>query len=448
MIGKFSTTLPPLKAGMIRVNKIRLVASFAVASYIALYCLAYIDLISPRYAYNSFTLNPKYDVLLFGIVFSFVPTLYLQLQVHRPSSVVIWILYLIVYIPSELTIGLLGNVDSYSGLQLISVLFVSFLCLSLTPILYLPKIPKFGSNWKLFMLGVCTIAVLNFLIIVANFGLQFNLVGLDEVYGVRAEYSEQLSGGWGRFAAYSIGWQANVLNPFFVAYGIIYKKPVFVGIGVFGQLFIYSITGFKSVFFSTLLSFTLFIASIQQRKFFGLIMVSGTVFLVLMAGILDVFFEINTLTSLILQRLLIMPGLLTAHYYEFFNTNGTVNLSHSLLSGIFTYPYSLPPANQIGLEYFGSSLTEANANLWADGFANFGLIGIVFFTFLTIFVLWVADTITQKVHRLLGFLVIGVSAFSLVNSSLLTTLLTHGLGFCLLMVLFLPKNEQIKVTKS
>ncbi len=81
---------------------------------------------------------------------------------------------------------------------------------------------------------------------------------------------------------------------------------------------------------------------------------------------------------------------------------------------------------------------ESNANLWADAYANFGYIGIIVFSLLLAFVLWLYDSMAFGCDKRLAALVIGLPAFALANTGLLTTLLTNGIGLVMLLVYLMP----------
>src|SRR5262249_52375715 len=98
-------------------------------------------------------------------------------------------------------------------------------------------------------------------------------------------------------------------------------------------------------------------------------------------------------------------------------------------------PYFGPP-QEIGLAYFGSADVDANANFWAEGFADFGIPGIVGFTLLVALLVWIYDSIFA-VHSLeLGALMTAMPALNLSNTAPTTVLFTHG-GLATALLLYL-----------
>jgi hypothetical protein len=143
---------------------------------------------------------------------------------------------------------------------------------------------------------------------------------------------------------------------------------------------------------------------------------------------------------------LALPALLTGEYFEFFSRNPKALLGHSILKPFVNYPYDLDISNLIGRAYFGSAQTSANANIWADAFGNFGLMGVVGFTFILALVLWLFDSRARGMDRRVVTLMLGIPAFSLANAGLLTCLLTHGIFFALLIVFVMPATHRPDTT--
>jgi hypothetical protein len=81
---------------------------------------------------------------------------------------------------------------------------------------------------------------------------------------------------------------------------------------------------------------------------------------------------------------------------------------------------------------------NANANIWADGFANFGYFGMLGATLLTGLWLWLVDSSTNIQNRRLVVLILCIPSLTLADSGLLTDLASHGLALALLIVSILP----------
>ena len=81
----------------------------------------------------------------------------------------------------------------------------------------------------------------------------------------------------------------------------------------------------------------------------------------------------------------------------------------------------------IGSAYFSKG-TNANANIWADAFANFGFAGIVGFALVIGLFLWIADGLGQRRDARVAGPMLAIAGLSLANAALFTTVLTLGLA--------------------
>ncbi len=98
-----------------------------------------------------------------------------------------------------------------------------------------------------------------------------------------------------------------------------------------------------------------------------------------------------------MRRLLVTPGLVTAGYVQVLTasrrpTSGTRSSSRS-----FGSPYRVEPPDLVGAQFFGRPETHANANWLADGYANFGYLGMVLASLVLIALLWTIDDATPGV---------------------------------------------------
>jgi len=279
-------------------------------------------------------------------------------------------------------------------------------------------------------------SIIFYSLIVASFGFRFHYVAWDEIYSVRAQFTNALDLA-PPLTGYAINWQAWVINPFMIALGLRSRRVSWVLAGAAGQFAIYSITAFRSMFFSA--AFLLYLLWLtRSNQAFGARL--GGTWTAIFAGTGALQFLGYGLIpeSLVGVRMTALPGLLTGYYYEFFSSHPHVHLGHSIFKSFVTYPYALEPPYLIGYTYFHNVTEDANANLWADAYANFGYTGIVCFTILFAIVLWLYDSVAVGRDMRLAALVIGLPAFALANCGLLTSLLTNGTGFAMLLVYLAP----------
>jgi len=117
-----------------------------------------------------------------------------------------------------------------------------------------------------------------------------------------------------------------------------------------------------------------------------------------------------------------------------------VMLSNSVLAAASPYPYPDTVPVLIGWTYAGVEI-GANAGWMADAYAQFGAGGMVAFSVILAVFLRILDGVSAGVPRRLATAIVAVPAMALVNSGLLTVLLTHGFLLGVL-VLWLLSNRQ------
>jgi hypothetical protein len=408
--------------------------------YVVLLNFTYSSVTSPSFSYLGYiNLHPAMSILIVSGLIAIIPSLWMPIALKRPSQLVYWILYVLVYIPTSVIPFFILDMSVGKLLMFNIVLLVVFYILGYVQRFPLLRITTIEMPRSIFWIGVYLSSLLLYSLVGYTFGFSFKLIGLSEVYDVRGDYRETLASA-SALVAYGIAWQANVINPLLISQGLVSKNLFNLLFGIFGQLLIFSITGFKSVLFSSLFIMAILFALKNRGKIFGLLTIAGTVGLVFITSVIALFLHDGYLSSLLVRRLIITPGLLTGYYYDFFSNHSKAMLGHSVFKSIIDYPYSLDPPFLIGQVYFNSAAKSANANLWADSFANFGFIGIILFTLLLGTILWLYDSLTVSIDYRVACLMLGIPAISLSNSALLTSMLTHGIMLAILLVYLMPKK--------
>jgi len=419
----------------------RAVAVIGVVTYTALVCWVYVNLLSPVWAYLGYVAYGK-PILYKGLAMAFalVPSLWVPLQLQRPSQIIYWFLYLLVYIPTMVVPLYALRMEPIQLAQLHIAVFAAFLVLYLFMLLPIARLPRLRLSWAQYGLIVGAIGLGLASYITSVFGFEIRLLSFLDVYAVREEYKETVAVAAG-LTGYAVAWLGNAVNPLLMALGLVYKRYLVFALGLLGQAFIYSITGYKSIALSVALFIALLIVTRKNGKQFGVLMAWGATGMVGIASVLGMATGIKLITYLTVGRLIVTPGMLTGYYFDFFSTHPKVTMSDGVLSAISTYPYEMAPDRVIGSVYRGDPEVHANANIWADAFANFGLTGILVFTcFLGIY-MWLLDSAAHGRNRRVATLIVGVPAITLSNTALETSLLTHGIALVLILVYLMPRDR-------
>jgi hypothetical protein len=420
---------------------VRLVLLVGVVAYASLLVASYVTTIAPAFAYMGYTLEPAAPpYLVLGFAVSVLPALWLPLQLARPSAGVVWIIYLLAYVPSTL-MPLLSLVRPPEDVALLVVAIgTAFTLLSLVPSLRLLRLRRLRVPSWVFWSAFVALCGFLLLQITSEHGYAIALPSLSEVYDVRGEYKEAAES---RLSRLGVSWIGNVLAPFLFAVALVRRRPLLALPALALQAYLFSITGFRSLLFAAVILVVLLGASAMRGRYLGAYLAWGGSALIVGSWLLDQALQTIAFTSTLVRRLIATPGLLSGWYFDFFSDNPQVRLSHSVLARWLDYPYDVAPPFLIGARYFGRDETYANANFWADAFANFGFSGIFVFTVVLGLILWFADSTvgaSDSARTRLALLLLGVPAFTLSNTALTTTLLTHGLALALLILFVVPRN--------
>ncbi|MBL4689704.1 MAG: hypothetical protein JKY37_34265 [Nannocystaceae bacterium] len=414
-----------------------------VVAYILLLQAAYKHQIQPLFSNMGFSYRdlsiPEHLVIW---ILALVPLLTIPERLKRPSVLVVWFIYLLVYIPSLLvpphTVDLQG-----SAAALPLVLALAMLMLTMTGRLPLlnhdPGVSSRRGN-DVFKVCVGISVVFLYGVVFSSFDLSRGIPSLEDVYDVRLEYRDAVAQ-QGRLAAYAVPWTASVLNPLLLVLALRSRRPYLAVLPLVGQLAIFSFTGFKSVLFSAALLVGIVAAARSRRAPFGLWALWGSNAIVAVGLLEPLLLGSNAVAVFLVRRLLLVPGLLTGYYVEYYSQHGFSWYGHGLLKGVFSASrYTLSPPKVIGHEYFGSVAINANASLWADGYANLGFVGVFVMTGALMGLLWMFDSFSQRTDPATTAALLGIPALSLTNAALPTCIVTHGFWLALLFAYLLPSQ--------
>jgi hypothetical protein len=415
----------------------RLILLAGAAAYVAVLTHVYIERVAPTWAYEGLRYNPPADGLQsLTWLLALLPCVWMPNALHRPSEVVYWFLFVFVYVPTcVLTIFTL-TIDSTSLVVFLGCLLACFFGVGLIYRLPLVPVPPNRVPPFIFWLGLGLFSVFSYGLIASTSGLRFELVPLDEVYELRANYADSV-GDAGPLLGYAVSWQTSFVNPLLLAYGLSRRRPAIFAVGLAAQVLLYSMTGFKLALFSGGMLLIIMLGLRAHSLRFGAFVLASIVLLIPLAVQVDEWTDSNLWTAILVNRTVALPGVITGYYFEFFSQSPQALLGESILRDFVRYPYDMAPAGVIGSVYLQGAW--ANANIWADAYANLGYFGLFAFTLLLASVLHVFDSVSVG-HGVVLPALLATSIGSLfTNGALLTTLLTNGIGFLLLALYLMPR---------
>lgn len=398
--------------------------------------------VAPRFRYDALSTEPVSTVEVgVSLIIALVPVLWMPLRYQRPSSLLYWLLYVLLYVPAVMLPAFVTDTGAASRTLFQLALLTCFSGVGLIYRLPLVRLPELALKARVFWLGFTGVYALLNGVMLATYGLPDGLPSLADIYLVRDQFVDQLAGA-GRLGSMGPRWLLYVLNPALIAAGLLNRKVLLVVLGIIGELWIFSISGFRSALFMPLLVAALMIP-VRRKHLLGAVITVGALGLLGTSVAIDKATDTGVGTGLIARRAVMVPGVLTGLYFEFFREHPKIHMSNNTRFGILTeddYPYHLPPSNLIGGTYFGSEETSANVNLWGDGYANYGYPGVLLMTAVLALFLHLYDSASRGLDPRLPGVLLGVGSAALSNSAVLGVLIGHGLGLAWILVYLMPKH--------
>ena len=412
----------------------------AVLAYSLTLHWVYANLVTGAFAYLGYRYSPPTPwiavlswIIVVGVAIS------LPKRIVRPSSIVLWLLFLIAAAPGMLMAGYVGFLSDIDALSTSFLLGLSFLIVSLGVRRCQPTKPlTLPFSQTTFWIAIAVFSFVTYGLMLFTVGISIQFVAILDVYDVREQYSAALAGAG--VLGYLISTQANVINPLIIVRGLYSKRWGLVALGVAGQGLLYSTTGFKTILFSVpalIIVALIFRFNLRPNP---LMLLWGATLMMVGSAAMDYIVNSNIWTSLFSRRFILTPGLLTAAYIAFFSESPKALLGYSVLAPWVEYDYDFAPPKVIGQWVTGSPLTAMNVNIFADGFANFGWLGMLGAAIVLLIYLRVLDRAAHGLPAAVSALVILMPTIAMSNASILTSMFSHGLVVAVVFLVLAPRG--------
>jgi len=426
--------------------KHRLLLIFGIGAYVALFQWMYKYYLYPSWDYFGFHYEPPpFLYLLLAWVLSVTPSLWMPIKLTRPSQLAYWVLYITVFIPS-MFVPLYAGLDTPGAISLLLIaLYAGFAimgsCYHLPLLRVLPPMISSRVFWRWF--GGTTAVLAFWMLFVFRDHLQF--LSFNNIYDLRDAQNDVSQGSLVNYAFMLL---TGAFNPFLMGYGLFCRRRWYFLAGVLGQLLVYSVGGTKGSILSIVFISGFYVLFRVGRRPFALKLVFGTLTLVggLCASYVFAGYDPTPLKFLwvalfvVLMRTFSMNGLMTAWYYNFFQTNPHTFYSHVRgINWFVRFPYERTAALEIGSVFMGGNDADPTAHFWAiDGIGALGLPGVLLISIFCALVFWVLDSAAQRHDPRLVALVICYAAYNVANISLFTSLFSGGLAILILSLYLMP----------
>ncbi len=290
-----------------------------------------------------------------------------------------------------------------------------------------------AQNKFLILFGMALILVIP---IFLNFGWNINLKTLffNEIYETRALFSKNLS----TIQDYFYSWEVKIIIPILLIFLLIHQKYLLALLTFSILLYLYMISGNKSVYASTIVvlffyffgqDFSTKTRYFLQLLFFGLILIP----------LVDIYYIKNVFFSgIFVMRVFFFPSLLTYCYFDYFSNFSLYLSEHSFFNVFFQSPLEMKSALLISKVYFNTNDMYANNGIISDGYMNMGYIGVLMFSvvFSSIFLFFNSIRIDPRYYGIFF-----ISIFFLLSIPFFTVLISGGLWLLIILSFFIMQKR-------
>lgn len=395
--------------------------------------IAYINYIARIYYYTGININISVFNLL--ISYFFVICIYILLPKNdkKPSSYLIFGLYIFTYIP----ISSIYYIRNESTIYFMMISICLILIILLIKKIKLKSLIKFRIIKFNLLTTVFYLSCIYIVFFIIKYGIpSFEAFDLSKVYDIRdiREYSKA----W----KYIINWFSKAILPFLIVLSLHKKKYFIFFIVIIFQLIIYLYTANKTTLFS--IPFVIFIWFLikHKKEQYEKLFVVSLILLVVMSIFIYVIYSDYNLLSLFTYRIYSIPASISYNHYDFFLTNPKLLFSENFIGRIFGIdsPYTMTVSFLLG------NGSNANTGMFGDAYANGGFIVMVLYSLIFSFILLIIDSLFYK--RSKEYFPVGVATFSysiliLNDNSLTTTFITGGLFILFILNYFLINQSSV-----
>lgn len=377
---------------------------------------AYANFVVTQFGYMGFEWLPRFAMYVLSTVLVVACFAAAPIMLRKPSDI-FKIFLLVVPIVPMLVLMALGG---FSVTFAVSAVLSYMLILLPGRIPYL-KVPVF-SNGMLIATLLALISVVTVIIYkLSQGGLSYATLDLTRVHQLRKVVSDEGA------MAYLVPWTVMVFNIFLMTSALLYRRISFLVAVVVLQVFLFSVTGHKTVLVYAMLVVVLYYY-VSRRPLAREIVLGFTAVIAVSLGVWLMFGELLT-ASIFVRRLLFVPAQVNFFYFEMFSQlEQFVWFSNSLTAPLVEYPFDQPVPRLVSEYAFGNPDVWVNSGYLGAGFAQIGWLGLLLYTVIIKFLLWLTDGLARKLPLWFSTSLLAPPFLVLFTSAdLPTTLLSHGL---------------------
>jgi|GEM_PF-4983909 len=399
----------------------------AVSAYAAALCVAYIVFVHPEYEYMQFYLSPSFTKGLEAFGLSVIVFFMMPRRERTPSAITMQIFFLLLILPLSVLYVLGDELRFFHYFYIIGFIATAGV-LRLLPAF---RIPQFRRRHTVLFVMLGAVSLVTYVLMYRLNGLpSLRALNIQNVYDIRETYEQGSI-----LVQYLRTWQAKIINCFLLGIAWYHRKHLLFALVVCGQMYLYLVTAHKIYLIYPVVLFIMLYAA-RRRSFFRPMawVLAATVLAVLAMYLVA---DDVMPASLVVRRGLFVPAQNTYVYGEYFASQPLLYLSESTVGfGLYQSRYPSVGLNiaQIIADEMRGTESNMNASYLANGYANFGVVGILMYSVLLGLLLKLFDAINPTHPALLVALAV-MPLLSFLNSGFFVTVFTHGVLLNLMILL-------------
>ena len=386
--------------------------------------ISYFFFISPDFSYIGLTSNFQLSHFFISIFLIFLYSFFLKITDYFLSDLFKSFFTVVSFLPS-LTLFTFNAIDRWFIINWMVIFF--FFLIIFNSRIYFKSINKL--SFRLNSTAVYILLSITALIYIVVFGLSLNFQYFDllssSLYQGREELTQKMSS-LGILRYFFANFQ-NVILPLFLAYGLI-RKNLFISIlSILFFIYVFLVTTFKSILLAPILIIGIFLFNNKYPLYLPNFILRQSYKPIVAACFIDYFLLFPLFNALIIRRIFFLPVLISDKYFEYFDENGYTYFSDLPFFEFFSihpFSYSIP---QIIGSYFIYNEGYMNAGFLADAFTKAGIVSVFLYIIVLKILISIAESNTKFENHFIIFAIIIIPLIALSNSSLTTTLFSHGL---------------------
>lgn len=418
-----------------------LVFAASLATFIVALEVVYAFFMAPRFSYLGYVYHdPDRAWMLASFLMLLAVSLFMPYRPERFSGYAVWFLYASLLVPVA-TVPLYGSArapsDNFFFSAFCALVWVGISLAVRKPAGSYVPVARSGAHalWALvIILSAVTYAYLSDV-----FGITINIMSVFDIAETRLYYRDDVVPTV-PLLGYLITNQGNVINPFLMAYGTLRKRWLLVALGAMGQIVLYSTGGFKTVLLSIPLSILIVLFMRHRKSIRGAVIVAGVAVLGWGSIAVDSIASLGVVDVLV-ARVFMVAGYLMPMYRDAYATQQWALWDYSFLGAFVSAPYSMSPGFYVSIVSLHRPDVQLNGSLFADGYANFGLFGIVIEAAFLVLLLRFADSASRGIPISLILATGLLPIFTLGNVSPFTALFSSGFALIVLLFALYPREE-------